>query len=238
MSEAYSLPATWLRCSPVTAPIESGRRWSNNTSLTFVELHSLGAIGMPVWRLHLFCIMMNTDLGIIPSGGLKQSLKLSIFRGRVHRAWLDRTCPTNPNICYQLNVTPQWTWGRGGWTENHLSSDLVDLVGRLYPFPPTIFLSRALLSTAFLLQSASPWSSRAIQRHLTSPLPKIFSEAWKIQSFGSFKLSRCLMLGKRCMLLTDGTFFFFTFHPCVWHHADVGIWNRRLICFINEKVMK
>lgn len=74
-SEAYSLSVTWLRCSPVMAFIGPGWRWSNNTSLTFVGLHGKRAMGMPVWRLHLLCIMMNTDPGIISFRWIKTILK-------------------------------------------------------------------------------------------------------------------------------------------------------------------
>ena len=88
----------------------------------------------------------------------------------------------------------------------HLSSDLL---GSLFSFPLILFLSRAFLSffpTDFLPKTASPRSSQAIQRNLNSPFLKVFSEACRIQSFGSFRLSRCLILDKRRIPLMDGSF--------------------------------
>ena len=65
--------------------------------------------------------------------------------------------------------------------------------------------SLSYFPTDFLPKSASPQNSQLL-RDLNSPFLKVFSEACKIQSFGSFRLSRCLILGKRCILLMDGTF--------------------------------
>lgn len=53
------------------------------------------------------------------------------------------------------------------------------------------------------------------------------SVIWLIQTF------QMSDIGQE-MHTADG-WHFFTFYPRVWHGADVGIWERRLICFINEK---
>ena len=77
----------------------------------FVErIQSHGLMGLPVWRLHLLCILRNIDIGIISFRWIG-----TVFRGRGPQDLAGQyTCPINPtSITSKLSAPQEQCFSRG-----------------------------------------------------------------------------------------------------------------------------
>lgn len=157
---------------------------------------------MPVLRLHLLCIMMNTDPGIISFRWIKTILKAFCIQrkgfpgpGQIGPA---PQTPTSVTSCHSpVDLRQRWL---------NRESSFIRFARETESIPSHRFPQQGI---AVHIISTSVGFSVKLTSHsetLNLPTPQNLQRSMKNSVIWLIRLSRCLMLSKRCMLLTDGTF--------------------------------